>query len=73
MTFIPHILHYPSVGELGKNLSPSKRRSYRIRKYIRELASGWKVLFREKGNTHEEILMNFIHFADLLMICENNS
>jgi hypothetical protein len=37
-----------SVGELGKNLSPSKRRSYRIREYIHELAPGWKVLFREK-------------------------
>jgi hypothetical protein len=37
-----------TVGELGKNLSPSKRRSYQIRKYIHELASGWKVLFREK-------------------------
>jgi hypothetical protein len=37
-----------SVGESGKNLSPSKRRIYRIRKYICELASRWKVLFREK-------------------------
>jgi hypothetical protein len=36
------------VGELGKNLSPLKRRSYQIHKYINELASGWKVLFREK-------------------------
>jgi hypothetical protein len=26
-----------------------------------------------KGNTDEEILMNFIHFGDLLMICESNS
>jgi hypothetical protein len=37
-----------TVGELGKKLSPSKRQSYRICKYIHELASGWKVLFREK-------------------------
>jgi hypothetical protein len=39
---------HTAVGELGKNLSPSKRQSYRIRKYIYELASGWKVLFHEK-------------------------
>jgi hypothetical protein len=26
-----------------------------------------------KGNTHEKILMNYIHFANLLTLCENNS
>jgi hypothetical protein len=37
-----------SVGELGKNLTPSKRRICRIREKIRESPSGWKVLFCEK-------------------------
>jgi hypothetical protein len=36
------------VGELGKNLSPSKRRSCRIRRYIREYVKRVIVLFRGK-------------------------
>jgi hypothetical protein len=38
-----------TVGKLGKNLSPSKRRSCRIREYCHECASGWKILFHDKG------------------------
>jgi hypothetical protein len=34
------------VGELGKNLTPSKRQICRIRENICELTSKWKILFR---------------------------
>jgi hypothetical protein len=31
------------------------------------------MLFRGKGNIHEDIQMKITHFVDLLMVCENNS
>jgi hypothetical protein len=61
-----------TIGELGKNPTSSKRRICRIREDIRELTSGWKILFHDKENTLEDILMNVAHFANLLMIRENN-
>jgi hypothetical protein len=37
-----------TVGELGKNLTPSKRRICRIREEVRESPSEWSALLREK-------------------------
>jgi hypothetical protein len=38
------------IGELGKNLTPSKHQIRRIRENIRELTSEWKILFRGREN-----------------------
>jgi hypothetical protein len=58
--------------ESGKNLSPWNVRfqSSRINSWITfglESSASWE------GNIHEETLMHFIYFADLLIIRENNS
>jgi hypothetical protein len=61
------------LGNWAKTLSPSKCWICRIHEKCRELSSTWKMLFRGKGNTHEDIQMKITHFADLLIICKNNS
>jgi hypothetical protein len=58
------------LGNWAKTLS---RRICRIREKCREISSTWKMLFRGKGNTHEDIQMKITYFADLLMIRENNN
>jgi hypothetical protein len=61
-----------AVGNRAKNLSPWNVRfqSSRINSWITfglESSSSWE------GNIHEETMMHFIYFADLLIIRENNS
>jgi hypothetical protein len=62
-----------SVGELGKNLTPSKRWICRNswNKFVNHF--GMKSSVSWKGNVHEEILMSLKCFSGLQVICENNS
>jgi hypothetical protein len=58
-----------SVGELGKNLSPSKRRICWIHEYIREYASRREFCFVAR-KCSQSCSVNFTWFVDLLTSCE---
>jgi hypothetical protein len=59
-----------SVRDLGKNLSPSEHRSGRIREYVHECVSKWKILFHTKEKFMEDTLINFTRFVNFLLLCD---
>jgi hypothetical protein len=70
---VPTDLEGLCVGKSGKNLLTLETSDLQNSWINSWIIFGMESLVSWEGNIHEEILMNLIHFANLLIIRENNS